>query len=162
MANGGQELHVQQKREVKKKQESTVPARVYVPVTDIFEADQALMVVLEMPGVERESVNVTLDDGTLTIEGQINLAKYDGLHPVYTEYNVGNCAQLRSLERHRPGGHQCRAQRRRGHADVTESREGEAAQDPGELGLASTAMRPIVHSRHPAALRLGRSKSIFL
>ena len=47
-----QELQVQQKREIEKKQESTIPARSFVPTTDIFEADDALTIVLEMPGVE--------------------------------------------------------------------------------------------------------------
>jgi HSP20 family protein len=80
----GQELQVQQKREVEKKQESTVPARAYVPVTDIFETDAALMLALEMP---------KLESGVLTIAGEINFAKYEGLYPVYTEYNVGNYAR---------------------------------------------------------------------
>jgi HSP20 family protein len=89
----GQELQVQQKREVEKKQESTVPARVYVPVTDIFETDAALVLALEMPGVDRENINVKLESGVLTIAGEINFAKYEGLYPVYTEYNVGNYAR---------------------------------------------------------------------
>jgi HSP20 family protein len=89
----GQELQVQQKREVEKKQESTVPARVYLPVADIFETEAALRLALEMPGVDREKVNIELKNGVLTIEGQINFAKYDGLYPVYTEYNVGNYAR---------------------------------------------------------------------
>jgi HSP20 family protein len=50
-----QELQVQQKREIEKKQESTVPARTYVPVTDIFETEQALTVVMEMPGVDNKT-----------------------------------------------------------------------------------------------------------
>ena len=92
MANG-QELRVQQKREVEKRQESTVPARAYVPVTDIFETDAALMLALEMPGVDREKLDVELENGVLTIAGEINFAKYDGLYPVYTEYNIGNYAR---------------------------------------------------------------------
>jgi HSP20 family protein len=95
----GQELQVQPKREVEKKQESTVPARVFVPVTDIFETDQSLTVVLEMPGVGRENVNVELADGVLTIEGRIDFAKYDGLQPVYTEYNIGHYARSFELSR---------------------------------------------------------------
>jgi hypothetical protein len=35
-----QELQVQQKREVEKKQESTAPARTYLPTIDIFETQQ--------------------------------------------------------------------------------------------------------------------------
>ena len=34
-----QDLQVQQKREVEKKQEGTIPAREFVPVTDIFETE---------------------------------------------------------------------------------------------------------------------------
>jgi hypothetical protein len=43
----GQELQVQQKREVERKTETTTPARAFVPVTDIFETPEALTVVLE-------------------------------------------------------------------------------------------------------------------
>jgi HSP20 family protein len=46
-----------------------------------------------MPGVDRENVNVKLESGILTIEGEIDFAKYQGLYPVYTEYNVGNYAR---------------------------------------------------------------------
>ena len=36
-----QELQVQEKREVEKKQESTIPSRTFLPITDIFETDRA-------------------------------------------------------------------------------------------------------------------------
>lgn len=87
---GPQELQVQQKREVEKKQESTVPARAYLPTTDIFETDQALTVVMEMPGVSKENVEVGVEDDVLTVTGRVDFAKYEGLRPLYTEYNVGN------------------------------------------------------------------------
>jgi HSP20 family protein len=85
-----QELQVQQKRELEKKQEATVPTRVYVPTTDIFETDQALTLIAEMPGVDKSKVHVSVEDGVLTIQGQIDFAKYEDLRPVYTEYNIGN------------------------------------------------------------------------
>jgi HSP20 family protein len=85
-----QELQVQQKREVEKKQETTVPSRAFLPVTDIFETDQALTVVLEMPGVSKDNVDISVENDILTIEGRIDYSKYEGLQPVYTEYNVGN------------------------------------------------------------------------
>jgi hypothetical protein len=46
-----QELSVQQKKELTTKEEKTVPARYYVPNTDIYETDEALTLVLEVPGV---------------------------------------------------------------------------------------------------------------
>jgi HSP20 family molecular chaperone IbpA len=87
-----QEVQVQQKRQVEG-QESTIPARSFVPVADIFETDRALMVILEMPGVSKNSVDVRVENDLLTIEGRVNFSPYDGLQPLYTEYNVGNYAR---------------------------------------------------------------------
>jgi HSP20 family protein len=84
------ELQVQHKREVEKKQEGTIPARVFVPATDIFETDGVLTVVMEMPGVDKNNVDVKVENDVVMIEGRIDFSHYDGLQPVYTEYNVGN------------------------------------------------------------------------
>jgi HSP20 family protein len=88
-----QELSVQQKKELAPKEEKTVPARYYVPYTDIYETDEALTVVMEMPGVEKKDVSVKLESGVLRVEGQIDFSKYEGLEPVYAEYNVGHYAR---------------------------------------------------------------------
>ena len=88
-----QELQVPQKREVDKKSESTIPARRYLPVTDIFETQDSLKVILEMPGVDKDGVDVRVENDVLTIDGQVDFSKYQGLQPVYTEYNVGNYAR---------------------------------------------------------------------
>ena len=84
------ELQVQRKREVETRQESTMPARVFMPVTDIFETDQALTLTLELPGVAKDRVEVRVENDVLTIEGRIDFAPYEALRPVYTEYNIGN------------------------------------------------------------------------
>jgi HSP20 family protein len=85
-----QELQVQQKRELEKKEETTIPARVFLPNADIYETNDALNVVLEMPGVEKDSVEVRVEDGVLKVEGRLDFSKYQGLQPLYTEYNVGH------------------------------------------------------------------------
>ena len=91
-----QELQVQQKREIERKQESTIPARVFQPIADIFEMDHALTVIMEMPGVEKSNVDVSVENDVLTVEGRVNFANYEGLQPLYTEYNVGH--YLRSFQ----------------------------------------------------------------
>jgi len=88
-----QELQVQQKRELDKKEESTIPVRVFVPTADIYETEDALKVILEMPGVEKGNVNVHVEDGVLNVEGRLDLTKYQGLQPLYTEYNIGHYAR---------------------------------------------------------------------
>jgi HSP20 family protein len=85
-----QELQVQKKREREAKEEPTIPARMFLPMTDIYETQDALTVVVEMPGVEKDKVNVRVEDGVLNVEGRLDLGKYQGLTPLYTEYNVGH------------------------------------------------------------------------
>jgi HSP20 family protein len=88
-----QELQVQQKRQVEDKDEATIPARVFLPNTDIYETEDALTVVMEMPGVEKSNVEVGVEDGVLKVYGRIDFSKYEGLQPVYTEYNIGHYAR---------------------------------------------------------------------
>ena len=93
-----QELQVQQKRELeKKKEEATIPARVFVPTADIYETEGALTVVMEMPGVDKGNVDISVHDGTLKVEGRLDFSKYEGLQPVYTEYNIGHYVRSFSL-----------------------------------------------------------------
>ncbi len=88
-----QELSVQQKQEVTPKEEKTVLARYFVPYTYIYETDEALTLVMEMPGVEKKDVDVQLENDVLRVEGRIDSSKYEGLEPVYSEYNVGHYAR---------------------------------------------------------------------
>jgi len=85
-----QELQVQQKREVEKKQESTIPARTFLPTTDIFETDSSLTLILEMPGVDKGNVDISIENGVLTVQGRLDFSKYQEMQPVYTEYNIGH------------------------------------------------------------------------
>ncbi len=50
---------------------------------------EALTLVLEMPGVDREHIDLNVENGVLTVEGRIDFNKYDGLQPVYSEYYIG-------------------------------------------------------------------------
>ena len=92
-----QELAVREKQELAKKEEKTIPGRYFVPAADIFETEDALTVIMEIPGVEKKDVSIALEDDSLRVEGQIDFSKYQGMEPVYTEYNVGHYARGFSL-----------------------------------------------------------------
>lgn len=94
---GQQALDVREKKELVTKEEKTVPARYYVPATDIYETDQALMVVMELPGVDKKDLDLAVENDALRVEGRIDLGKYEGLEPLYTEYNVGHFARRFTL-----------------------------------------------------------------
>jgi len=92
-----QELAVQQKKELGRKEENTVPARYFIPQADIFETGDALTVVMEVPGVEKKDLDVSLEDGVLHVEGRIDFKKYDGFEPLYAEYNIGHYSRAFTL-----------------------------------------------------------------
>jgi HSP20 family protein len=94
-----QSLEVREKKEVETKGEKTVPARYFVPQTDIFETDNTLRVVMELPGVERKDLDIHIENDVLSVEGRIDFAKYEGLQPFYSEYNVGHFARQFTLSR---------------------------------------------------------------
>jgi len=88
--SGAQELAVREKQELANKEEKTTPGRYFVPAADIFETDEALTVILEMPGVQKNNVNIGLENDVLRVDGQIDFSNYKEMEPVYTEYNVGH------------------------------------------------------------------------
>src|SRR5262245_15834115 len=92
-----QALQVQEKKELVSKGEKTVPARYYVPSTDIYETDDALHVVMEVPGVDRKDIEIKVEEDALRVEARIDPSKYEGMEPLYTEYNVGHFARSFSL-----------------------------------------------------------------
>jgi HSP20 family molecular chaperone IbpA len=92
-----QELAVREKKELAAKEERTVPGRFYIPQTDVYETEDALTVVMEVPGVDRKDVEVELKEDVLRVEGRIDFSKYGGMEPVYTEYNVGHFSRSFSL-----------------------------------------------------------------
>ena len=95
--SGSQELAVREKQELAQQEEKTIPGRYYVPAADIFETDQALTLLLEMPGVGKNNVDIQIENDVLRVEGKIDFSAYKDTEPVYTEYNVGHYARAFTL-----------------------------------------------------------------
>jgi len=77
--------------------EQVRPGRYYVPDVDIAETQDGLTLHVDMPGVDPDRVAVELDQGMLTIEGDVSLQPYEGLTPIYSEYRVGHFLRRFSL-----------------------------------------------------------------
>jgi len=58
---------------------------VAAPYVDIYEKDEELVLVADMPGVDEKSANVTVENGLLTIEGDIASAREEGYHTLRSE-----------------------------------------------------------------------------
>jgi HSP20 family protein len=70
--------------------ERTHTRRVYVPRVDIYETDEAITMLADMPGVDEKAVDITLDKNVLTINGEVETARPDTYSLAYAEYEVGD------------------------------------------------------------------------
>jgi HSP20 family protein len=84
------EIATKEKQQLGKGQEQTRPGRYYVPDVNIYEFEDSLKLWADMLGVKDKDVDVTLKDGMLTLVGKVSTELYNGLRPLYTEYNIGN------------------------------------------------------------------------
>ncbi len=62
----------------------------FVPRADIYETEEAIVVVADMPGVDEHSVDITLEENVLTINGFVEPELPEGRSLAYAEYRVGD------------------------------------------------------------------------
>jgi len=89
MADKRTELQKNDKRELATQAELTRPGPVFAPVVDIFESQDALTLLADMPGVEPKGLKIDLNDGILTLSGTVDTSARSGEEPLLTEYEVG-------------------------------------------------------------------------
>jgi len=70
--------------------EPTRPGRCYRPNVDILERDDELLVLADVPGAGRESINVKFEDGTLEIHAVVPARQDEGQDYLIQEYGVGD------------------------------------------------------------------------
>ena len=70
--------------------ERTRAGKTFIPATDIIETDNQILLYADMPGVDKNSIKVTLENNVLTIEGQVKREQPKDMTVVYSEYEVGD------------------------------------------------------------------------
>ncbi len=83
------QLQAKDKQELQTKSETTQTRPVFVPPVDIYETNDALVLLADMPGVSNDGVEIHLEDSELTIRGKV-ANEPSGLSPIYTEYRSGD------------------------------------------------------------------------
>lgn len=85
------------KREAEGNTERTVSGRYFTPAADIFETAKELVLMVDMPGVQKDRVNIRLDNDELEIEGQVSAEGFEKMQVLFSEYNIGNYYRRFSL-----------------------------------------------------------------
>jgi len=83
------EITLREKEEIKKDEGEPTKAGVYYsPTVDIFENDEAITLLADLPGVDKDKLDINVEDRQLTITGLVKEPE-DRLHSIYTEYGIG-------------------------------------------------------------------------
>ena len=94
MANQTKELQVQEAEKLEVATLSDVERdrarKVYVPRVDIYESQDDIVVVADMPGVDESSVDITLEKNVLTIGGYVEPVTPENYCLSYAEFEVGD------------------------------------------------------------------------
>lgn len=91
------ELKLKEKQELSGAVEHTRPGLVFTPDVDIFETDQALTLLADMPGVTSDALTIDLRDDTLTITGETFAERNAGEAQLMAEYETGTYYRQFSL-----------------------------------------------------------------
>lgn len=89
MTTENKEITLREKEEIAR--DAAEPTRTgvyYTPAVDIFENEAAITVVADMPGVDKNELDIDLKDNILTITGQVRQPD-ERFQAVYREYGIG-------------------------------------------------------------------------
>jgi HSP20 family molecular chaperone IbpA len=70
--------------------ERTHERPVHTPRTDIYETDDQVVLLADMPGVDETSIEVTLERNVLTITGRTSETPPEGYRLAYAEFEHGD------------------------------------------------------------------------
>ena len=106
MSEETREIQVQdtEKQVVEAEAERTRDRLAFVPRADIYETEEAIVVVADMPGVGEDALDITLEKGVLTLNGTVEPEAPEGYSlaagtwsPYRAEYRGGDYVRSFSL-----------------------------------------------------------------
>ena len=83
------ELQLREKRELQTDAEQTRPGLVFTPAVDIFESDQEITLLADMPGVTSDGVTLDLNNDELKITGEVERQGSEKETFLLREYEIG-------------------------------------------------------------------------
>lgn len=77
--------------------ERTRSRQVFVPRADIYETPDQVVLLVDMPGVVSDGVNITLEKRTLAIRGYAADQQRENYRQIYAEYGAGDYERVFTL-----------------------------------------------------------------
>lgn len=83
------EMQVRDKQEAASTAEQTKPGVLFTPAVDIYETEENIVLLADMPGVKNEDLVIDLRDNTLTLTGDVHAPEAEGEQVLFHEYGIG-------------------------------------------------------------------------
>lgn len=90
MANQPENQALQARDKEVLRPEHTRPGPFFRPDVDILEREDGYVIYADLPGVDDQSVDITLDRGTLTIDARLATLPDPSWRPLHREYQLGS------------------------------------------------------------------------
>ncbi len=90
MTTQTKEMEVQEQELVQEDNERTRECRCFVPWTDIYETDDGIMVAMDMPGINENAIEITLEKNILNVKGFAQIDEVGDYSLAATEYEIGD------------------------------------------------------------------------
>ncbi|HEX9464084.1 MAG TPA: Hsp20/alpha crystallin family protein [Alphaproteobacteria bacterium] len=95
-AQGGTQAAQAQAVSAQQQQQSPEPSAdtddlpTFLPPADIFDTDQAIQMLLDVPGADPDGLDITLEKRVLSVFARSRPFEPEGYMPLYAEYQTGN------------------------------------------------------------------------
>lgn len=91
MAKNSNTMEIQQQEDVPAEEmERTRSRRVFIPKADIYETDNEILVLADIPGANEKTVDITLEKNVLSITAYVEPTRTGEYDIVYAEYEEGD------------------------------------------------------------------------
>ncbi len=90
MATENKKMEVKKEEVPTEESERTRECQCFVPRADIYETEENIVVLLDMPGIEKEEIDVSLEKNTLTVNGYVKVETPEGYSLALNEYRLGD------------------------------------------------------------------------
>jgi HSP20 family molecular chaperone IbpA len=83
-------LELQEQQTIDEETERTRECRCFIPKTDIYEYEEAIYLVLDMPGIHENAIEINLEKNILEVNGYSQVEELEGQVLVRAEYEPGD------------------------------------------------------------------------
>ena len=90
MAENTKEMELQEQELVQEETERTRECRCFVPRTDIYEVEDEIILALDMPGINENAFEITLEKNILNVKGYAQIEDPDEYTLTLAEYETGD------------------------------------------------------------------------